>query len=460
MKKISILNIVVLSLLLLISTVVVNNMANVYGQEDGDIETDSEISSQLEPEVFTNETMPLTDNQSDTSMLNLSEPEAEGFDNITTPLLENESFDTGNESLVTDEESFDTGNESLVTDEESFDTGNESLVTDEDAEVEDELLNENVTTAPQMTEPFDNASELVPEDDGDNLTQAQQGLTPEIDQRLETAAAATVGANVTGAVENEQITNVQQVINNIAFGGSQSGGDVNVILNQISQLVEGNPNSPVAVAIKTLAQEYSNGNTDEIDIATQQIGTQIAQGKNIEQTLVQVTNNVVNNIKNVKASIDNFDKIIVHPETLDADKKIITETITVIKKSKTTVDVPRIHIKFDDDEKNLVLRVLNTNDAKYEMPFSKTKGGFGLDAEEFRVKVIGGKGKIQAASMAEMLGDGKVGDKEFLDKDRRDGKVYFNLDEIETGKYLLEIYIKLSDGSIGTWARGSVTVTK
>ena len=420
-------------------------MANVYSQED---ETDIGISSQIEPEVFTNDTLPLTDNHSDTSMLNLSEPEGEGFDNITTPLLENESLDTGNESLVMDEE------------EESLDTGNESLVTDEDAEVEDELLNENVTTAPQMTEPLDNASELVPEDDGDNLTQAQQGLTPEIDQKLETAAAATVGVNVTGRVENEQITNIQQVINNIAFGGSESGCDLNVIVNQISQLVVGNPNSLVAVAIKTLAQEYSNGNTDEIDIATQQIGTQIAQGKNIEQTLVQVTNNIVNNIKNVKVSIDNFDKIIVHPETLDVDKKIITETITVIKKSKTTVDVPRIHIKFDDDEKNLVLRVLNTNDAKYEMPFSKTKGGFGLDAEEFRVKVIGGKGKIQAASMAEMLGDGKVGDKEFLDKDRRDGKVYFNLDEIETGKYLLEIYIKLSDGSIGTWARGSVTVTK
>ena len=166
-------------------------MANVYSQED---ETDSGISSQIEPEVFTNDTLPLTDNQSDTSMLNLSEPEGEGFDNITTPLLENESLDTGNESLVMDEEeeSLDTGNESLVMDEEeeSLDTGNESLVTDEDAEVEDELLNENVTTAPQMTEPLDNVSELVPEDDGDNLTQAQQGLTPEIDQRLETAAAA------------------------------------------------------------------------------------------------------------------------------------------------------------------------------------------------------------------------------------------------------------------------------
>jgi hypothetical protein len=114
---------------------------------------------------------------------------------------------------------------------------------------------------------------------------------------------------------------------------------------------------------------------------------------------------------------------------------------------------------FDDDEKNLVLRVLNTNDAKYEMPFSKNKGGFRLDADEFRVKVIGGKGKIQAASMAEMLGDGKVDDKEFLDKERRNGNVYFNMDEIEAAKYLLEVYIKLSDGSIGTWARDSVTVT-
>ena len=107
----------------------------------------------------------------------------------------------------------------------------------------------------------------------------------------------------------------------------------------------------------------------------------------------------------------------------------------------------------------MVLRVLNTNDAKYETPFSKNKGGFKLDADDFRVKVIGGKGKIQAASMAQMLGDGKVGEKEFLDKDRRNGNVYFNTDEIDSGKYLLEVYIKLSDGSVGTWARGSVTIT-
>jgi hypothetical protein len=455
---------IIFALLSLVPIVALNMLlTSVYGQEGagGGIETDNEISSQLQTGLI-NESIPLIGNQNDTSMSNFSDQGVEEFNNITTPLQTNESLLTGNESLPTEE----------------------------DVEVEDELLDENVTTDTEMTQPSDNASELLgeeqvenlsqaeqgltpetqPSDNAsellgeeqvENLSQAEQGLTPEIDQKLETAAASTVGiTNATGGVENEQITNVQQVINNIVTAGSQGGGDVNVIVNQISQLVMNNPNGPVAVAMKKLAQEYSNGNIDEIDIATQQIGTQIAQGKNIEQTLVQITNNVINNIKNVKISIDNYDKIIVHPKTLDVDKKIITETITTIKKSKTIVDVPRIHIKFDNDEKNLVLRVLNTNDAKYEMPFSKNKGAFTLDNDEFRVKVIGGKGKIQTGSVAKMLGDGKVGDREFLDKEKRNGKVYFNLDEIEGGKYLLEVYIKLSDGSIGIWARGSVTITK
>jgi hypothetical protein len=359
--------------------------------------------------------------------------------------------------LLSEDESFDTGNESLLSEDESFDTGNESLLSEQDG-VEGEFDNETMATETEVP-PVDNASGLGFEDDSDIISQSDQGVTSDIDQKLESVAAATIGTtNATASADNEQTTNVQQVINNIAIAGSQ-GGDINVIVNQISQIVANNPNSPAAIAIKKLAQLYSDGDIDEIDIATQQIGTQIAQGNNIEQTLVQITNNIENNIKNIKISIDNFDKIVVHPNTLDVDKQIITETVTTIKKSKSVVDVPRIHIKFDNDEKNLVLRVLNTNDAKYEMPFSKSKGGFELDDDEFRVKVIGGKGKIQAASMAEMLGDGKVGDKEFLDKDRRNGNVYFNTDEIDSGKYLLEVYIKLSDGSIGMWARGSVTVT-
>ncbi|HEX7274671.1 MAG TPA: hypothetical protein VF248_03575 [Nitrososphaeraceae archaeon] len=436
MKKNNVLYAAVFTVLLLVTSVASINLKNIYGQdEEGGIDTDNEITSQLGPEVLTNETVPFAD-QNGTSLINPGETGVEGLDNLSTPSL---------------------GNESLLSEDESFDTGNESLLSEQDG-VEGEFDNETMATETEVP-PVDNASGLGFEDDSDIISQSDQGVTSDIDQKLESVAAATIGAtNATASADNEQTTNVQQVINNIAIAGSQ-GGDINVIVNQISQIVANNPNSPAAIAIKKLAQLYSDGDIDEIDIATQQIGTQIAQGNNIEQTLVQITNNIENNIKNIKISIDNFDKIVVHPNTLDVDKQIITETVTTIKKSKSVVDVPRIHIKFDNDEKNLVLRVLNTNDAKYEMPFSKSKGGFELDDDEFRVKVIGGKGKIQAASMAEMLGDGKVGDKEFLDKDRRNGNVYFNTDEIDSGKYLLEVYIKLSDGSIGMWARGSVTVT-
>ena len=435
MKKNSISCAVVFALLLLVTTIASTYITNIYAQEDeSDIDSDNEITSQIGPEVLANESVPFS-NQTGSNLTNSIEPGAEGSDNFTTSL----------------------GNESLPAEEESFDTGNESFLSEQDG-VENDFENETIATGTETT-PVDNTTESSLEDDGNVISQSQQGVTPDVDEKLETVAAATLGVtNATAGPENEQMTNVQQVINNIAIAGSQ-GGDINVIVNQISQLVANNPNSPTAIAIKKLAQLYSDGDIDEIDIGTHQIGTQIAQGNNIEQTIVQITNNIENNIKNVKIDIDNFDKIIVHPNTLDVDKKIITETITTIKKSKSVVDVPRIHIRFDGDEKNLVLRVLNTNDAKYEMPFSKNKGGFKLDADEFRVKVIGGKGKIQAASMAQMLGDGKIGEKEFLDKDRKNGNVYFNTDEIDSGKYLLEIYIKLSDGSIGTWARGSVTIT-
>ena len=435
MKKYRLLYTAVFALLLLVTTVASINLTNIYAQDgESDIDSGDEITSQLGPEVLTNETIPFSD-QNATGLTPI-EPGAEDSDNFTIPSL---------------------GNESLPAEDESFDTGNESLPAQQDG-VEDDFENETMATGTEAT-PVDNTTEAGLEDDGNVISQSQQGVTPDVDEKLETIAAATLGiTNATVGLENEQMTNVQQVINNIAIGGSQ-GGDINVIVNQISQLVANNPNSPTAIAIKKLAQLYSDGDIDEIDIATQQIGTQIAQGNDIEQTLIQITNNIENNIRNVKINIDNFDKIIVHPNTLDVDKKIITETVTTIKKSKSVVDVPRIHIKFEGDEKSLVMRVLNTNDAKYEMPFSKNKGGFKLDADEFRVKVIGGKGKIQAASMAQMLGDGKIGEKEFLDKDRKNGNVYFNTDEIDSGRYLLELYIKLSDGSIGTWARGSVTIT-
>ena len=99
-----------------------------------------------------------------------------------------------------------------------------------------------------------------------------------------------------------------------------------------------------------------------------QIGNLIAKGNNIQQTLVKVTNNVVNNIKNIKATENNYNKVIIHPSITTQQKTEIKQTVDVIKKAKQEVDVPRIHIKFDSHERNLVLRILSTNNYRYRCP--------------------------------------------------------------------------------------------
>jgi hypothetical protein len=259
-------------------------------------------------------------------------------------------------------------------------------------------------------------------------------------------------------VENNQITNIQNVINNIAISAAKNGANSQNIAQQISKEVIANPKGQVANSIKQLANEFVRGNPDEVNIAANQIGNLIAKGNNIQQTLVQVTNKVVNNIKNIKATENNFNKVIIRPSLTTQQKTEITQTVDVIKKSKQEVDVPRIHIKFDSHERSLVLRILSTNNYRYEMPFSKFNGAFTLDDNQFRVKILSGDGSIKAASVAPMFKSGKVGERNFLDKDVNNGKVFFSLKDIQSGRYLLEVYVKLSNGAIATFARGSVSI--
>jgi hypothetical protein len=319
-----------------------------------------------------------------------------------------------------------------------------------DNETTEDTTTPSATNASAQSGEVDTLAPIVPtEDTFDNATS----------QEIEAASSSVAGVTTaTSTVENNLVSNIQNIINNIAIGGAQSGGDSKQIASQIAKDIAANPKGPVAKAVQTLAGEYTKGNSDEVNIAAKQIGTLVAEGNNIQQTLVQVTNKVVNNIKNIKTTIENYDKVIVNPKISSNDKTVIEQTINVIKKSKTEVDVPRVHIKFHTHERNLVLRILSTNNYKYEMPFSKYNGAFKLDDDEFRVKVLSGDGSVQSASVAKMFKSGKIGDREFLDKDVRNGKVFFSLDDVSDGKYLLEVYVKLSNGSIGTFARGSVSI--
>ena len=302
---------------------------------------------------------------------------------------------------------------------------------------------------------------------GEDITQAieqeaiQQAAGVDAVQQIEQVATqianSSTEAQQTGDIEEAGASTIEQIIEQIALQTGQVGGNVDQIIIQIAQQVSSNPQGPVAQAIQQLAQLYAGGNTGEVLQGTTQIGTQIAQGQNIQQTLVQVSNQVVNYINNINTNINNYNNVRIH-STSPTETKVIQETVNTLKAEKPIVKVPRIHIEFGNNkERNLILRVLNTQDAKYDMPFSRFNGAFSLNDDEFRVKIIG-KGKILSAAVSEMENNGDIGPREFLEKDIRNGKVYFELDDVDNGKYLLDVYIRLSDGSIATFARGSINI--
>ena len=293
----------------------------------------------------------------------------------------------------------------------------------------------------------------------DQTTPPEVSLGQQVSNETETAGSILAGISTSNAnIENNNITSIQNVINDIAIGAAQSGGNSQNVASQISNEIVKNPKGSVANAIKELATQISRGNVDELNIATKQIGSLIAKGNNIQQTLVQVTNNIVNNIETIKSTENNFDRVIIHQSTPSDQKTLITGTLDVIKNAKQEVDVPRVHIKFHGHERSLVLSFLTTNNYKYEMPFSKYNGAFTLDDNDFMVKLLSGDGNIQAASVAPMFTSGEIGERMFLDKEVNQGNVFFSMKGVDSGTYLLEVYVKLSNGSIGTFARGSVTV--
>jgi hypothetical protein len=437
------------------------------GQDNQDLQNVSDEASNLSnvemPSNFTESTESFANpilEPENLSGLQQEEPDQE----LGGRELQNESDFTGSQgqqttNVVPDASLNGTNETSLAEGISGIDLLSENVTEDEPLPPEADIADnqsESVSALPSL-----NASAQAPSET-DSLAQimpAEEILGNLTSEEIDAAASDIVGiTNATSAIENNQVSNIQNVINSIALSSAQSGANPQQIASQISKEIAAKPKGPVAKAVQTLAGEYSKGNSDEIDIAAKQIGTLIAKGNNIQQTLVQVTNNVVNNIQNIKTSIENYDKIVVNPKISSNDKNIIQQTINVIKKSKTEVDVPRIHIKFHTHERNLVLRILSTNNYKYEMPFSKYNGAFKLDDDQFRVKVLSGDGSVQSASVAKMFKSGKIGDREFLDKDVRNGKVFFSLDDVNDGKYLLELYIKLSNGSIGTFARGSVSI--
>ncbi|MGZ5510804.1 MAG: hypothetical protein ACXWFC_10065, partial [Nitrososphaeraceae archaeon] len=133
----------------------------------------------------------------------------------------------------------------------------------------------------------------------------QQSFGGDIDQKI-TQTASQV-AKASEDPESEDAGDVQQVIKQIANQASSGRGNVDKIVNQISTQIAKDPSGDLAKSLGNLAGFYGSGNKDQVNQAIKQIGTQVAVGNNINQVLVQVSNQVTNNyFKNkIKIDIDN-----------------------------------------------------------------------------------------------------------------------------------------------------------
>ena len=130
----------------------------------------------------------------------------------------------------------------------------------------------------------------------------QQAFGGEIDQKI--TQTATQVAKASEDPESEDAGDVQQVINQIANQAASGGGNVNQIVNQISTQIAKDPSGDLAKSLGNLAGFYGSGNKDQVNQAVKQIGTQVAVGNNINQVLVQVSNQVTNNYFKNKIKID------------------------------------------------------------------------------------------------------------------------------------------------------------
>lgn len=146
---------------------------------------------------------------------------------------------------------------------------NANASTDEALPPEQPSANNATTTNATSSETAETTSDTL-----DQTTPPEDTLGAQVSNQTDKAASAAAGVSASNSkVENNQVSNIQNVINNIAISAAQRGGNSQNIAQQISNDIIANPKGPVANSIKQLANEFSQGNADEVNIAADQIGS-------------------------------------------------------------------------------------------------------------------------------------------------------------------------------------------
>ncbi|HSL13290.1 MAG TPA: hypothetical protein VK882_03455, partial [Nitrososphaeraceae archaeon] len=171
-----------------------------------------------------------------------------------------------------------------------------------------------------ITEQIQEQAEQIQEQEEEQQAE-QQTFSEDIEQKI--SQISTQISQSTDELGSEESSDVQQVIKQIASQASTDGGDVNQIIKQISTQIINNPKSDLAKSLGNLGGLYGSGNRDQVNQATQQIGTQIAIENNINQNIIQ------NIIQKSYQVTDNYFK---NKIKLDIDNDRNNDNVKIIKK--------------------------------------------------------------------------------------------------------------------------------
>jgi hypothetical protein len=212
---------------------------------------------------------------------------------------------------------------------------------------------------------------------------------------------------------------VQLVIVKIVSNADEQG--VEDIAELVGQLAEGAQTSEeVAISLQNLASLQKAGETLDVDYAVEQIGTQIAMGKNINQVLVQVSTEVINNY-----FTDEINKDLYSGEAKydDSDIEQIIKDIANSAKGQEGMDIDKIIQQLTDELANnpegdlaysiYNLAALKASGNSFEVSYAVSQVGTQVQiGENINQALIQVSAKVVNNYFADLDNDGKIADNE------------------------------------------------
>lgn len=234
------------------------------------------------------------------------------------------------------------------------------------------------------------------------------------DDYLDTTQVVVEEQQETGTVTTQD---VQDVVVKIVSNANEQG--VQDIAELVGQLADGAKTSEeVVTSLENLAALQQAGQTGDVDYVVEQIGTQIALGKNINQVLVQVSTEVINNY-----FTHEINKDLTGAEYGESDIQQIIKDIANSAQAQEGMDIDQIIKQLSDEVANnpegelaysiYNLAALKASGNSYEVSYAVSQLGTQVQVgENINQALIQVSAKIVNNYFADLNNDGTIKDDE------------------------------------------------